>query len=89
MVNGIRGVGGGGGRPGRELPKEFRGIVSELVDKQGWRYDNGARRGGHPRLYPPDPAQPPLSVPTTAGDRRSLGNFVAQVRRLGGRWRTR
>ena len=64
-------------------------MATDLVDNQGWRYDAGRGRGGHPMLFPADPAQPPLALPTTPGDRRALANAIAQVRRRGGRWRTR
>lgn len=71
-----------GDRPGREIPKEYRAIIERLVDDQGWRYDASGK--GHPKLYPADPTQPQISVPTTPGDRRSLNNFRASVRRAGG-----
>jgi hypothetical protein len=73
-------------RPGRELKKEFREVATALVSNQGWRYDNGSRRGGHPVLYPADLSQPPLAVPTTPGKGRAFTNFVAEVRRRGGIW---
>jgi hypothetical protein len=61
-------------------------VVKELVVNQSWRYRNASGRGGHPMVYPPDPAQPPLAVPTTPGDRRSFANWVSQVRHRGGHW---
>ena len=67
-------------RPGREGPKEYRDIIDTLIRQQGWRYDKSGKR--HPVLYPPDVNQSPL--PTTPGDRRSLSNFKADVRRRGG-----
>jgi hypothetical protein len=73
-------------RPGRELPKEYREVADELSSNQGWRYDSGAKRGGHPILFPPDRTQPQLSVPTTPSDRRSFDNWLADVRRRGGLW---
>lgn len=69
-------------RPGREIPKDYRAIVADLVDNQGWRYDSS--RKGHPMLYPADRSQSAMPVPTTPGDQRSLLNFRAQVRRKGG-----
>jgi hypothetical protein len=72
-------------RPGRELPREFREIVTDLVVNQGWRYQ--FRPGGrHPKLYPADRTQPMLSVPTTPSDNRALRNFIAAVRQRGGVW---
>jgi len=70
--------------PGNELPKEYREIAEHLVRNQGWRYDKGAKRGGHPMLYPADRSQNPLAVPTTPGDRRSFDNWRSQIRRRGG-----
>ncbi len=71
-------------RPGKELPKDFREVVSHQIDELGWRYDSS--RKGHPMLYPADRTQRPIPVPTTPGDARSLRNFVGQVRRAGGEW---
>jgi hypothetical protein len=71
--------------PGRELKgKEFRNIATKLVLDQGWRYTSGRLRGGHPRLWPPNPSQPPLSIPTSPSDKRALRNFIADVKRRGG-----
>lgn len=72
-------------RPGRELPKEYREIVHDLVTSQGWRYQYrpGSR---HPKLFPADRTQPPITVPTTPSEQRALRNFIAQVRRAGGLW---
>lgn len=70
--------------PGREIPKEYREIVTALVEHQGWRYNASGQ--GHPKLNPPDRTNPMMTVPTTPGDRRSLRNFIAQVRRAGGQW---
>jgi len=76
----------GGDSPGRELPQDFREVAIELVRNQGWRYDNGRRRGGHPLLLPADRTKRPIAVPTTPGDVRSLRNFKATVRQAGGIW---
>ena len=70
-------------RAGNEVPKEYRIIVNELVDNQGWRYDNSGQ--GYPKLYAPSGARM-ISVPKTPSDQRSLRNFIAQVRRAGGIW---
>ena len=75
----------GSDRVGRELPKEYREIVAELVANQGWRYDS-RRGGGHPCIYPADVTKPMLVIPTTPGDRRGIRNFIADVRRRGGVW---
>lgn len=64
-------------------PKEYKEIIDELVRNQGWSLDE---RGTHAKLYPPDKSHGLIPVPGTPGDRRSLRNFVAQVRRAGGIW---
>jgi hypothetical protein len=38
-------------RPGREIDKEYRDIVTHLIDSQGWAYKL-ATGGGYPRLLP-------------------------------------
>ncbi len=60
-------------RPGREVPKEYREIATELVDNQGWGYSAGAKRGGHPTLYPADSTQRPITISTTPGNDKELG----------------
>lgn len=69
-------------RPGRELAKEWRKIALQLVDEQGWRYKYS---GGHPTLYPADRTQDPIVFAATASDHRAIKNFIAQIRRAGGR----
>jgi len=76
----------GGDVPGRELKKDYRALAEELVTNQGWRYENGHDRGGHPILFPSDRMMSPLLVPTTPGDHRALKNLVSEVRRRGGFW---
>lgn len=71
-------------RPGKEIPKEYREIVAELIDNQRWTYDASGR--GYPKLFPADPTQRQISVPKTPSDRRGYRNFVAQIRRAGGTW---
>lgn len=71
-------------KAGREIPREYREIVNYQVEHLGWRYDASGK--GHATLYPADKTQRPITVPGTPGDRRSLPNFIAQVRRAGGIW---
>lgn len=71
-------------QPGRELPKEFRAIVQELVANQQWRYR--WEGGRHPMLFPADRTKSPLAVPTTPGDQRAIRNFITDVRKRGGVW---
>lgn len=70
--------------PGKEIPKEYREVATDLVRSQGWRYDAGSSRGGHPMLFPADKAQRPLAVPTSPSDHRSFRNWVSAVRQRGG-----
>ena len=70
-------------RAGREVPREYRDLVNDLVDNQGWRYDN--QRRGHPMVFPADKSAKAIPVPGTPGDNRSFKNWVAQVRRAGGK----
>lgn len=69
---------------GREIPKEYREIVAEVVANQGWRYD--ASRGGHPMVFPADPSKRGIPVPTTPGSQGLLRGFTHQVRKAGGIW---
>jgi predicted RNA binding protein YcfA (HicA-like mRNA interferase family) len=71
-------------QPGKELPKEFREVATELVANQGWRYSR--QHGRHPVLYPADRTMAPVTVPTTPGDHRALRNWLSEVRRRGGIW---
>lgn len=69
--------------PGRELPKEYRKIAGSLVNDQGWRYEVAR---GHAKLLPPDRTREIVIVSTTpTSDPRAFKNFVARVRKSGGR----
>ncbi len=48
----------------------------------GWRV-NKSRRNSHWKLTPPDADYPPVVLPSSPGDRRSLKNARAQLRRAG------
>ena len=61
--------------------KDYREIVAELVDNQGWRYEIGK---GHPKLFPADRRHGPIIIPTTPGDTRSFKNTIGYIRRSGG-----
>ena len=71
--------------PGREITDaDIRDVVKVAAALDGWRYDAGTSRGGHPMLYPADRTQRPISVPTTPSDKkRSIKNLRAQIRRAG------
>lgn len=87
MVNGSGTVKAPGGDiPGKELPKDLRALATELVVRQGWRYDDGRRRGGHPMLFPADSSKGPVTLSTTPGDHRAFRNTVSRVRHAGGIW---
>lgn len=71
-------------RPGREIPKEYREVVIDLIDDQGWRYSN--RGKGYPKLYPADKNMAIITIARTPSDSaRGFKNFVGTVRRAGGK----
>lgn len=73
--------------PGKELLKEYREVAAELVSNQGWGYNDGSGRGGHPMLFPADKEKSPLTVPTTPGKNpRGFKNWLSGVRQRGGIW---
>jgi hypothetical protein len=72
-------------RPGREVPKDYREVITHLIDDQGWNYQK-PRGGGYPQLRPADPAQPPIKVPRTPSAQRTFSNWLADIRRKGGHW---
>lgn len=69
---------------GKEIPKEYREIVTHLVANQGWRYDR--THGKHPMVFPADKSKAGIPVPTSPGDQRGLRNFIAMVKRANGVW---
>lgn len=69
-------------RPGKEVPKEYRKALVDLIDNQGWRYRKDKK---HPVLYPADRSQDQIVLPKTASDHRSWKNAMATIRRAGGR----
>jgi hypothetical protein len=68
-------------RPGREIDKEYRDIVTHLIDSQGWAYKL-ATGGGYPRLLPADQSQAPIRVPKT-GHTRGRGSTTGSPRSAG------
>jgi hypothetical protein len=73
-------------RPGDEVSKDHREVISNLIGNQGWRYKKPSG-GGYPRLYPADPKQAPIQVPKTGHSKgRAFTNWVAEIRRKGGHW---
>ncbi len=68
--------------PGRELAKEWRAVATDLVRNQGWRYEY---KGKHAKLYPADKNFAPITFAVTASDWRAFKNFVAMIRRSGGK----
>jgi hypothetical protein len=72
-------------RPGREIPKEYRAVVTYLIDSEGWAY-RLPRGGGYPKLLPPNREHAPIKVPKTPSSQRTYGNWLAEIRRKGGHW---
>jgi hypothetical protein len=72
-------------RPGREIPKDYREVVTYLIDNEGWCYKK-AIGSGYPKLLPADSAHTPIKVPKTPSSQRTLSNLLAEIRRKGGHW---
>jgi hypothetical protein len=73
-------------RPGKEIDKDYREVVSYLIDNEGWLYKLPPG-GGYPRLLPADRSKPAIKVPKSGHTRgRRFGNWIGEVRRAGGHW---
>jgi hypothetical protein len=72
-------------RPGREVPKEYREVITYLIESEGWAYKR-PRGGGYPKLVPANRSQSPIKVPKTPSSQRTLSNWLADIRRKGGHW---
>jgi hypothetical protein len=73
-------------RPGQEIQREYRAVITYLIDSQGWSYQK-PRGGGYPRLLPADPAQDPVKVPKTPHMKgHRFDNWLTEIRRKGGHW---
>lgn len=71
-----------GDRPGRELPKDIRTLVSLCID-QGFVYKKSSASGkGKPRLLHPS-GKGMYTLPNTPSDWRSLANLRAELRKMG------
>lgn len=72
-------------KPGREIPKDYRAVVTYLIDSEGWSYKKPSG-DGYPKLLPADPAQTPIKVPKIPSSQRTYINWLAEIRRKGGHW---
>jgi hypothetical protein len=73
-------------RPGREVSKEHREVILDLIDNQGWAYKR-PRGGGYPKLYPADPSQGSIRVPKTGHAKgHAFDNWLGTIRLKGGHW---
>jgi hypothetical protein len=72
-------------RPGPEIPKDYRKVVTYLIDNEGWSYRK-AIGNGYPKLLPASSAQTPIRVPKTPSSQRTYSNWLAEIRRKGGHW---
>lgn len=60
-----------GPRPGKEIPKEYREVVLDLLKLPGWRYAPHGNRGkGKPRVW--NPVGKMLCLPNTPSDQKGL-----------------
>jgi hypothetical protein len=58
--------------------------LEKAARQQGWEI--GRTRRGHPIFYPPDPGKNQVIGSGTPGDRRSLNNLLAELKRAGLIW---
>jgi hypothetical protein len=71
-------------RPGKEVSKDYREVITHLIDNEGWDYRKPVGNG-YPQLRPAN-SQASIRVLRTGHTKgRRFGNFVAEVRRNGGR----
>jgi predicted RNA binding protein YcfA (HicA-like mRNA interferase family) len=68
------------------MSKDFKDVRKE-AERQGWKVEQ--TRGSHWRFIPPDVTKDIVHASGTPSDRRSLDNFIAQLRRSGFRWSSR
>ena len=72
-------------RPRREVPKDYREVITYLIDNEGWTYKLPSG-DGYPKLIPADSAHSPIKVPKTPSSQRTYSNWLAEIRRKGGHW---
>lgn len=73
-------------RPGREIDKDYREVITHLIDNEGWCYRK-PEGGGYPRLFPAKQDHAAIKVPKTGHTRgHRFNNWLAEVRRKGGHW---
>jgi len=58
--------------------------IEKAAQEQGWRVER--TRSGHPKFLHPDPRQGIVIGSGTPGDRRSINNLLAQLKRRGFIW---
>jgi predicted RNA binding protein YcfA (HicA-like mRNA interferase family) len=58
--------------------------IEKAALEQGWRV--GRTSSGHPRFLHPDPRQGIVIGSGTPGDRKSINNLLAQLKRRGFIW---
>jgi hypothetical protein len=72
-------------RPGQEVSKKHREVITHLIDNEGWVYKK-AKGQGYPRLFPPK-SELSIKVPKTGHSKgHAFENWLAAIRRNGGHW---
>jgi hypothetical protein len=71
-------------RPGQEVSKEHRQVITHLIDNEGWAYKRPEGKG-YPGLYTPSGIR--IKVPKTGHSKgHAFENWLAAIRRNGGHW---
>ena len=69
-------------RPGQEVSKDHRQVITHLIDNEGWAYKKGR---GYPGLYAPSGRR--IRVPKTGHSKgHAFENWLSTIRRNGGHW---
>lgn len=68
----------------RSAPPADRRAIVRALKRQGWRVEQ--TQGNHLRAVPPDPSQEAVIASSTPSDRRTLANWVGELRRAGFVW---
>ena len=69
-------------RPGQEVSKDHRQVITHLIDNEGWAYKKGS---GYPGLYAPPGRR--IRVPRTGHSKgHAFENWLSAIRRNGGHW---
>jgi hypothetical protein len=72
-------------RPGQEVSKKHRQVITHLIDNEGRAYKK-PKGNGYPRLFPPK-SDSSIKVPKTGHSKgHAFENWLAAIRCDGGHW---